>query len=202
MQMCQMETFNKINLPPVLDLKLVKNGQTVLKNLPPVNSKPPPPDFENAADGAPLLLVQAAEHVVIPAKTARGINVHILINPAEHVAIHPVQDDQLDKAVPAVYKHKTQQKAKCLSILYVNLNDNDLTISKGQLVGHGSMCSEKKSSKPVVNVLKPQTIDPAVTEKLWKDLRLDENEILKKNPKVKNHFIHEQIPLTRLQNIK
>ena len=126
----------------------------------------------------------------------------ILLNPAEHVAIHPVQDDQLDGAVPAVYKHKNMQKAKCLTILYVNLNDNDLTISKGQLVRHGSMCSEKKSSKPVVNVLKPETIDPAVTEKLWKDLRLDENEILKKNPKVKNHFIHEQIPLTRLQNIK
>ena len=82
------------------------------------------------------------------------------------MAIHPVQDDQLDGAVPAVYKHKNQQKAKCLTILYVNLNETDLTISKGQLVGHVSMCSEKKSSKPVVNVLKPDTIDPAVTEKL------------------------------------
>ena len=49
--------------------------------------------------------------------------------------------------------------------LYVNLNENDLTISKGQLDGHGSMRSEKKSSKPVVNVLKPDTIDPAITEK-------------------------------------
>ena len=111
---------------------------------------PPPPDFESAADGAPLLLVWSAEHVIIPAKTARGINVHI--NPAGHVAIHPVQDDQLDGAVPVVYKFKNQQKAKCLTILYVNLNETDSTISKGQLVGHGSMCSEKKSSKPVVNV--------------------------------------------------
>ena len=50
------------------------------------------------------------------------------------------------------------------------------------------MCSEKKSSKPMVNVVKPDTIDPAVTEKLWKDLKLDENEILKKNPKVKESF--------------
>ena len=113
---------------------------------------------------------------------------HVPINPAEHVAIHPVQDDQLDGAVPAVYKHKNQKKAKCLTILYVNLNENDLTISKGQLVSHGSMCSEKKSSKPVINVLKPDTIDPAVTAKLWKDLRLDENEVLNKNPKVKNLF--------------
>ena len=59
----------------------------------------------------------------------------------------------------------------------MNLNETDLTISKCQLVGHGSMCSEKNSSKPVVNVLKPETIDPAVTEKLWKDLKLDENEV-------------------------
>ena len=100
------------------------------------------------------------------------------LNPADHVAIHPVKDDQLDGAVPAVYKHKNMQKAKCLSILYVNLNDIDITISKGQLVGHGSMCSEKKSGKPVVNVVKPDTIDPAVTEKLWADLKLEDNEIL------------------------
>ena len=32
----KLENFQKINLPLVLDLKLVKNGQTVLKNLPPV----------------------------------------------------------------------------------------------------------------------------------------------------------------------
>ena len=46
----------------------------------------------------------------------------------------------------------------------------------------------KKSSKPVVNVLKPDTIDPAVIAKLWKDLKLDDNEVLNKNPKVKNLF--------------
>ena len=110
------------------------------------------------------------------------------LNPADHVAIHPVQDDHLDGAVPAVYKHKNMQKAKFLSILYVNFNEIDITISKGQLVGHGSMCSEKKSSKPMVNVVKPDTIDPAVTEKLWNDLKLEDNEILKKNPKVKESF--------------
>ena len=109
---------------------------------------------------------------------------HVPINPASHA----VQDDQLDGAFPAVYKFKNQQKAKCLSILYVNLNDSDLTISKGQLVGHGSMCSEKKSSKTVVNILKPNTIDPAVTAKLWKDLKLDENEVLRKNPKIAKLF--------------
>ena len=37
----------------------------------------------------------------------------------------------------------------------------------------------------MVNVVKPDTIDPAVTEKLWNDLKLEENEILKKNPKIK-----------------
>ena len=188
--MCLQETLKKINLLPVLDPKLIKNGQTVLKFLPPVNSEnPPPPEFESAADGAPLLLVRSAEHVVIPAKTAKGINVHVPINPAGHMAIHPVQDNQLDGAVPAVYKHKNLQKAKCLTILYVNLNETDLIISKGQLVGHGSMCSEKKSSKPVVNVLKPDTIDPAVTAKLWKDLKLNENEVLKKKQKTVNFFI-------------
>ena len=145
--MCGQEIKKKINIPSVLypKLELVKNSQTVLRFLPPRKFKPPtpPPDFESAVDEAPLLLVWSAEHVIIPAKTARGINVHVPINPAEHVAIHLVQDDQLDGAVPAVYKHKNQQKAKCLTILYVNLNENDLTISKGQLVGHGSMCSEK-----------------------------------------------------------
>ena len=55
--MCLQEIFKKINLPPVLDPKLVENGQTVLRFLPPVNSEPPPPDIESAADGAPLLLV-------------------------------------------------------------------------------------------------------------------------------------------------
>ena len=56
-------------LDPKFDL--VRNGQTVLKFLPPVNSKPPPPpDFESAVDGAPLLLVRSAEHVIILAKTA------------------------------------------------------------------------------------------------------------------------------------
>ena len=114
--------------------------------------------------------VRSAEHIIIPAKTAR-----VPINPVGHMAIHPVQDDQLDGAVPAVYKHKNLHKAKCLTILYVNLHETDVTISKGQLVGHGSMCFEKKSSKPVVNVLKPNTIDPAVTAKLWKDLKLDES---------------------------
>lgn len=159
------------------------------KNSPPRKfNRPPPPDFESAVDGAPVLLVRAAEHVIIPAKTARGINVQVPLNPADHVAIHPVQDDHLDGAVPAVYKHKNMQKAKFLSILYVNLNEIDITISKGQLVGHGSMCSEKKSSKPMVNVVKPDTIDPAVTEKLWHDLKLEDNEILKKNPKVKESF--------------
>ena len=44
------------------------------------------------------------------------------------------------------------------------------------------MCFEKKSSKPVVNVLKPNT------KKIWKDLRLDENEVLKKNPTVSKLF--------------
>ena len=76
------------------------------------------------------------------------------LNPADHVAIHPVQDDQLDGAVPAVYKHKNMQKAKCLTILYVNLNDSDLTISKGQLVGHGSMCSVNRNSRNIFDFLK------------------------------------------------
>ena len=78
--------------------------------------------------------VRSAEHIIIPAKTAR-----VPINPVGHMAIHPVQDDQLDGAVPAVYKHKNLHKAKCLTILYVNLHETDVTISKGQLVGHGSM---------------------------------------------------------------
>ena len=91
--MCLQEIFKQINLPPVLDPKLVKNGQTVLLFVPPVDSKPPPPppEFESAADGAPLLLVRSADHMIIPAKTARGINVRVSLNPAVHVAIHPTR---------------------------------------------------------------------------------------------------------------
>ena len=113
-------------------------------------------------------------------KQQKGINVPVPLNPAGHVAIHPIHAYQLDGAVPAVYKHKTQEKDKLLTILYVNLNETDLTISQGQLVGHGSMCSVQKSSKPVINVIKPGTQDPTVTDKLWRDLKLDKNEILKK----------------------
>ena len=87
-----------------------------------------------------------------------------------------------------MYKHKTHEKDKLLTILYFNLNETDLILTPGQIIAHGSMCSVQKS-KSVINVVKPSTPNPAVMQRLWTELKLDENEILNKNPKSKNCFI-------------
>ena len=47
------------------------------------------------------------------------------------------------------------------------------------------MCSVQKLNKWVINVFKPSTQNPAVTENLWSDLKLGENEILNKNLNIK-----------------
>ena len=66
---------------------------------------------------------------------------------------------------------------------YVHINESNLTLTPGQIVAHSSMCLVKKSKKLVSNVVKPSTRNPA--EKLWSDHKLDENEILNKNPNIR-----------------
>ena len=91
---------------------------------------------------------------------------------------------QLDGALPAVYRHKTQQKDKSLFILYANLSERDIVISPNQLIAYGSMIFEDKP-KQMINVVNKGVKDPAVTERIWAELRLNENKILKENVKIK-----------------
>ena len=91
----------------------------------------------------------------------------------------------LDGALPVVYRHKTQQKDKSLVIMYTNLSEKDVIISPNQLIAHGSMIFENKT-KPVVNVVKKGVKDPVVTERIWAELKLNENKILQENVNVKN----------------
>ncbi len=46
------------------------------------------------------------------------------------------------------------------------------------------MISESKS-KPVLNVVNKKAGDPSVTEKIWSELKLNENKILQENASVK-----------------
>ena len=95
----------------------------------------------------------------------------------------PVDDELLDRALPAVYRHKTLHKDKSLVIMYTNLSDKDIVISPNQLIGHGSMLLDNKS-KPNINVVKKGVKDPAVTERIWAELKLNENKILQENPNI------------------
>ena len=87
-------------------------------------------------------------------------------------------------ALPAVYRHKTQHKDKSLVSMYTNLSDKDIVISPNQLIANGSMIFEEKA-KPNVNIVKKGVRDPAVTERIWADLKLNESEILQKNENVR-----------------
>ena len=110
---------------------------------------------------------------------------HVPINPASFIKLQPLDEGVLDGALPAVYRHKTQHKDKSLVIMYTNLSEQDIVISPNQLIGHGSMIFEHKS-KPDMNVVKKWVEDPAVTERIWAELKLNENKILQENPNVKN----------------
>jgi len=106
------------------------------------------------------------------------------VNPASFINIQPLDEGLLDGALPAVYRHETQHKDKSLVIMYTNLSDQDVIISPNQLIANGSMIFENKS-KPVVNVVKKGVKDPAVTERIWAGLKLNENKILQENLNVK-----------------
>ena len=47
------------------------------------------------------------------------------------------------------------------------------------------MISENKT-KPVINVVNKGVKDPVVTDRIWAELKLDENKILQENVTVKN----------------
>ena len=68
--------------------------------------------------------------------------------------------------------------------MYVNLSEQEIIISPNQLTSHGSMLHEAKS-KPKVNVIKKGVKDPLVTEKIWADLKLNDNKILQENANIR-----------------
>ena len=68
--------------------------------------------------------------------------------------------------------------------MYTNLSEQDTVIWPNQLIGHGSLLFENKS-KQNINVLKKGVKDPAVTERIWAELKLNDNKILQENPSVK-----------------
>ena len=50
------------------------------------------------------------------------------------------------------------------------------------------MCFVEKTGKPVVNMISPGVISKTVTDKLWKNLNLDNNEILKHVPQISKNL--------------
>ena len=77
------------------------------------------------------------------------------VNPASLINVQPLEDRLLDGALPAVYKHKTQDKDKSLVIMYANLYEQDIIISPNQLIGYGSMLYEAKSTLETSDVAGP-----------------------------------------------
>ena len=117
--------------------------------------------------------------VTIPKKTTQALEVNLPVNPASLINVQTLEEGLLDGALPAVYRHKTLQKDKSLVIMYTNLSEQDIIISPNQLIGHGSMLFENKS-KLDVNIVKKGVKDPVVTERIWAELKLNENKICKK----------------------
>ena len=146
-------------------------------------------------DGAPIMLIRSTSCVLVPAKTAKGVEVTVPLNPADYVTVYPVNESDISGAVSGIYRHKTQQKkAKYLTILYTNLSENNIVLTPGEIIGHGSMCSEVKKIKPVINIVKPAHKDKSVTDRLWSDLKLQNNEVLDEVPELKKKLysiLHE-----------
>ena len=64
---------------------------------------------------------------------------HVPVNPASLINVQPLDEGLLDGALPAVYRHKTQQKDKSLVIIYTNLSEKVIIISPNQLIAHSFM---------------------------------------------------------------
>ena len=86
-------------------------------------SPDPSSGYVTGEEEAPILLVRSAKCVWIPAKTVHGNQVTVPPNSTD-INIQPVNNGNLDEAVSGIYRHKTQEKAKYLTILYCNLSEN------------------------------------------------------------------------------
>ncbi len=89
------------------------------KSPPPVRKPPPPQDFAIDNEGAPVMLLTSKNFVTIPKRTTQAVEVNVPINPASFINVQPLDENQLDGALPVVYRHKTQQKT---DVILVTLN--------------------------------------------------------------------------------
>ena len=111
------------------------------------------------------------------------IHVSVPLNPAATINIQLVNNGNLNGAVLGLYRHKTQQKNKCLTILNCTCERITLFYQQGKLMQW--ICSIEKTEKAVIInsvtlVFKSKTF----TDKLWADLKLENNEILKQVPEI------------------
>ena len=81
-------------------------------------------------------MLTSKNFIKVPKKTTQAVEVHVPVNPSSLINVQPLDEEQLDGALPAVYRHKTQQKDKSLFIMYTNLSDKDVIISPNQLIAH------------------------------------------------------------------
>jgi len=59
------------------------------------------------------MLLTSKNFVTIPKRTTQAVEVNVPINPASFINVQPLDENQLDGALPVVYRHKTQQKERC-----------------------------------------------------------------------------------------
>ena len=56
---------------------------------------------------------------------------------AENLTMFPVNESDLTGAVAGVYKHKIQEKAKYLTILYTKVSKNNIILTSGESISVG-----------------------------------------------------------------
>lgn len=86
-----------------------------------------------------------------------------------------------------MYRHKTQAKAKYVTILYTNLSKNNIIITPGQILAHGSMCCSWKKDKSLINAVKTENKNKTVTDQLCY--------VRKKGSSLKGSWIKKEIIL-------
>ena len=87
------------------------------------------------------------------------------------INIQPINNGNLDETVSGLYRHKTQEKAKYLTILYCNLSENYIVWTPGEIIAHVDQCvPSKKTEKPIINAVRNGIKSKTVTDQLRKDL--------------------------------
>ena len=76
------------------------------------------------------------------------VEVTIPLNPADNLTVFPVNKFDLTGTAAGVYRHKMEEKAKYLTILYMNLSENNIILTLGEIIAHVSMCAVEKKKNP------------------------------------------------------